>query len=110
MATAALRILRRSNLEGSTKQFGWLQAPATRKSFLSAPSANPATIQIDNSLIAIPLEIQLNLSIHGQMSGRDYQVSSRSAVIQSGGSTQKVGRTRTLISMLLSGECSLILM
>jgi len=32
-----------SNLKGSTKQFGWLRASATKPSFLSAISANPAT-------------------------------------------------------------------
>jgi hypothetical protein len=31
-----------SNLKGSTKQFGWLQAPATNISFLSRTSAKPA--------------------------------------------------------------------
>jgi hypothetical protein len=41
-AYAASRIS--SNLKGSTKQFGWLQACATKKSFLSATPANPATI------------------------------------------------------------------
>ncbi len=45
-AYAASRIS--STLKGSTKQFGWLQAPATKISFLSATSANPATIRIDN--------------------------------------------------------------
>ena len=35
-----------SNLKGSTKQFGWLQASATKISFLSPTSANPATIRI----------------------------------------------------------------
>jgi hypothetical protein len=43
---AAARIS--SNLKASTKQFGWLQAPATKKFFLSITSANPATIRIDN--------------------------------------------------------------
>src|SRR6266852_5461541 len=35
-----------SNLKGSTKQFGWLQASATKVSSLSITSANPATIRI----------------------------------------------------------------
>jgi hypothetical protein len=35
-----------SILNGSTKQFGWLQAPATKSSFLSRTSTNPATIRI----------------------------------------------------------------
>src|SRR6202049_1382048 len=37
-----------SNLKGSTKQFGWLQASATKVSSLSITSANPATIRIDD--------------------------------------------------------------
>src|SRR5260370_36156763 len=44
VAYAASRIS--STLKGSTKQFGWLQAPATKISFLSIISANPATIRI----------------------------------------------------------------
>jgi hypothetical protein len=43
-AYAASRIS--STLKGSTKQFGWLQAPATKTSLPSATSANPATIRI----------------------------------------------------------------
>ena len=35
-----------STLKGSTKQFGWLQAHATKISFLSTTSASPATIRI----------------------------------------------------------------
>jgi hypothetical protein len=35
-----------SNLKGSTKQFGWLQAAATEDSFVSVISMNPATIRI----------------------------------------------------------------
>lgn len=35
-----------SSLKGSTKQFGWLQGPATKNSFLSITSAKPATIRI----------------------------------------------------------------
>jgi len=41
-----------SNLKGSTKQFGWLQASATKLSFLSTASTNPATIRIDNFYVA----------------------------------------------------------
>jgi hypothetical protein len=36
---AASRI--NSNLKGSTKQFGWLQAPATKKSFLFSNFREP---------------------------------------------------------------------
>jgi hypothetical protein len=43
-----------SNLKGTTKQFGWLQAPATKKSFPSSTSGNPATIRIDNLRRKIP--------------------------------------------------------
>src|SRR6267378_1145549 len=43
-AYAASRIS--SNLKGTTKQFGWLQASATKVSSLSITSANPATIRI----------------------------------------------------------------
>src|ERR1700687_1811020 len=35
-----------SNLKGSTKQFGWLQAAATKVSSVSITSASPATIRI----------------------------------------------------------------
>jgi hypothetical protein len=41
---AASRI--NSALKGITKQFGWLQAAATKVSSLSITSANPATIRI----------------------------------------------------------------
>ncbi len=37
-----------SNLKGNTKQFGWLQATATKASSPSITSANPATVRIDN--------------------------------------------------------------
>jgi hypothetical protein len=43
-AYAASRIS--STLKGSTKQFGWLQASATKVASLSNTSANPATIRI----------------------------------------------------------------
>ena len=43
-AYAASRIS--SNLKGTTKQFGWLQAAATKVYFLLITSANPATIRI----------------------------------------------------------------
>jgi len=43
-AYAASRIS--STLKGSTKQFGWLQAVATKVFSLSITSANPATIRI----------------------------------------------------------------
>jgi len=43
-AYAASRIS--SNLKGTTKQFGWLQASATKVSSLSTTSTNPATIRI----------------------------------------------------------------
>jgi hypothetical protein len=59
-AYAASRI--NSPLKGSTKQFGWLQAPATKKSFLSRISASPATIRIDNFL---RLARKLNASLSG---------------------------------------------
>ena len=41
---AATRIS--SNLNGRTKQFGWLQAAATEDSFVSVISMNPTTIRI----------------------------------------------------------------
>jgi hypothetical protein len=44
MGYAAGRIS--SRLNGSTSKFGWLQASATKISFLSPTSANPATIRI----------------------------------------------------------------
>src|SRR5271155_3681252 len=40
-----------SKLKGSTKQFGWLQAPSTEISLLSSISANPATSRIDKDSI-----------------------------------------------------------
>ena len=42
-----------SNLKGSTKQFGWLQAPATKISFLLAASAKPATIRICSFVVVM---------------------------------------------------------
>jgi hypothetical protein len=50
-AYAASRIS--SNLKGTTKQFGWLQASATKVSSLSITSANPATIRICNAAVEI---------------------------------------------------------
>jgi hypothetical protein len=38
-----------SILNGRTKQFGWLQASATKVSSLSITSVNPATIRICDS-------------------------------------------------------------
>ena len=46
-----------STLKGSTKQFGWLQAPATEDSFVSVISMNPATIRICTAVIILGLRI-----------------------------------------------------
>jgi hypothetical protein len=45
-AYAASRIS--SNLKGSTKQFGWLQASAIRNYSAAIGSEHPATIRIDS--------------------------------------------------------------
>jgi hypothetical protein len=45
-AYAASRIS--SNLKGSTKQFGWLQASAIRNYSVAIGSEHPATIRIDS--------------------------------------------------------------
>src|SRR5258708_12582511 len=46
-AYAATRIS--SNLKGRTKQFGWLQASATRNHSAAIRSEYPTTIRIDNA-------------------------------------------------------------
>jgi hypothetical protein len=40
-----------SNLKGTTKQFGWLQAAATKDSSLAITSTDPATIRIYNFVV-----------------------------------------------------------
>ena len=40
-----------SNLKGTTKQFGWLQAAATKDSSLAITSTDPATIRIYNLVV-----------------------------------------------------------
>ena len=52
VAYAASRIS--STLKGSTKQFGWLQAPATKISFPFSRIMIPATIRISNFRIWLP--------------------------------------------------------
>ena len=49
LAYAASRI--RSKLKGRTYKFRWLQTPATKNSFLSITSPNPATIRICSFVI-----------------------------------------------------------
>jgi hypothetical protein len=57
-----------SNLKGRTKQFGWLQASATRRFFLSTVSRCPATIKIDTPSYSAASKILLGcLSIGGYM-------------------------------------------
>jgi hypothetical protein len=51
-AYAASRIS--STLKGSTKQFGWLQASATKSYFPSIGSEYPATIRIDKNATLHP--------------------------------------------------------
>jgi len=62
-ALAMLRAPISCNLKGSTKQFAWLQAPATKISFLSTISANPATIRICNPCIGYWLDPALRVSV-----------------------------------------------
>jgi hypothetical protein len=62
-ALAMLRAPIRSNLKGSAKQFGWLQAPATKISFLSTISANPATIRICSPCVDYWLDPALRASV-----------------------------------------------